>query len=90
MAHYELHLSVKDYCFGRDDHTVGIAVLQLEGLEEQHSCCVWLQLGRRIQANAIGAVILQILAQRPHDEQAKHFLKLKSDSRYGERGLTVL
>ena len=32
---YELHVTVKDYCFARDDRLVGVAVLQLKDILEQ-------------------------------------------------------
>lgn len=90
MGHYELHMCVKDYCFGRDDQTVGVAVVQLDGLEETGSCALWCPLARHVTVNSLGAVILHVLMQRPHDEQAKTFIRLKSDCRHGDHGPVTL
>ena len=35
MSAYELHISVKDYCFGRDDRLVGVSVMQLKDIINQ-------------------------------------------------------
>ena len=35
MTSYELHISVKDYCFGRDDRLVGVSVMQLKDIINQ-------------------------------------------------------
>lgn len=37
---FELHICVKDYCFGRDDRLVGVAVMQLRDIIDQvrHFC----------------------------------------------------
>ena len=35
MTAYELHISVKDYCFGRDDRLVGVSVMQLKDIINQ-------------------------------------------------------
>ena len=32
---YELHISVKDYCFGREDRLVGVAVMQIKDIMDQ-------------------------------------------------------
>ena len=32
---YELHIGVKDYCFGRDDRLIGVCVMQLKDIENQ-------------------------------------------------------
>ena len=78
---YELHISIKDYCFGRADRLVGMAVLQLKDIVDQGSCACWCPLARRLQLNDTGWTILRILAQRNNDEVAKDFVKLKSDTR---------
>ena len=32
---YELHIAVKDHCFGREDRLVGVSVMQLKDIEDQ-------------------------------------------------------
>ena len=35
MAAYELHIGVKDYCFGGDDKLIGVSVMQLKDIMDQ-------------------------------------------------------
>ena len=35
LGSYELHIAVKDYCFGRDDRLIGVAVMQLKDIQDQ-------------------------------------------------------
>eukprot|EP00096_Caligus_rogercresseyi_P012792 TRINITY_DN5472_c0_g1_i1.p1 TRINITY_DN5472_c0_g1~~TRINITY_DN5472_c0_g1_i1.p1 ORF type:complete len:441 (-),score=119.52 TRINITY_DN5472_c0_g1_i1:1057-2250(-) len=86
IGSYELHICVKDYCFGRDDRLIGVSVVQLKDIQDQGSCACWLSLGRRIQMDETGWTILRILSQRTNDEVAKEFVKLKSEIR-GEEPL---
>ena len=35
MSAYELHIGVKDYCFGRNDQLIGVSVMQLKDIMDQ-------------------------------------------------------
>lgn len=83
---YEIQITVKDYCFGRADRVVGIAVLQLRDIADRKSCVCWCPLGPRINIDETGTTALRILSQRSTDEVAKEFVKLKSETRPVEEG----
>lgn len=83
---YEIQISVKDYCFGRADRVVGIAILQLRDVADRKSCVCWCPLGPRINIDETGTTALRILSQRSTDEVAKEFVKLKAETRPVEEG----
>ncbi|VDP70047.1 unnamed protein product [Echinostoma caproni] len=84
---YELHLCAKDYCFGRADRLIGLTVLQLPGSRSggagagSGACACLCSLGKRLHLDDTGWTILRILSQRPQDEIAREFVRLKSEVR---------
>uniref|UniRef100_A0A674NYV7 Unc-13 homolog Ba (C. elegans) n=1 Tax=Takifugu rubripes TaxID=31033 RepID=A0A674NYV7_TAKRU len=48
---YELQVMVKDYCFGRADRVVGMAVVQLRDVADRKSCVCWCPLGPRVHTD---------------------------------------
>lgn len=78
---YEIQFIAKDYCFMREDRTIGIAVLQLREIVKQGSYSSWLTLVQSLLFDQTGKTVLRILSQRVGDNIAKEFVQIKTTVR---------
>lgn len=81
LSCYELQISAKDYCFGRKNQLIGVAVLPIRDINNTGSFASWFPLGRALFISENGWAILRILSQRSNDELARDFVMLKFDRR---------
>uniref|UniRef100_A0A0V0J947 Protein unc-13 homolog B n=1 Tax=Schistocephalus solidus TaxID=70667 RepID=A0A0V0J947_SCHSO len=82
---YELHFSVKDYCFGRSDHLISSSVLTLSQALDLGATPIRLPLVRRLHLSETGWTVLRILSQRVlTDEVAREFVRTKTECSQGE------
>nr|CAB3267508.1 protein unc-13 homolog B-like [Phallusia mammillata] len=89
ISAFEINFCVKDYCFAREDHVIGIAVMQLKDIVHQGSCACWYSMRKKNIVSQTGWTILRILSQRMGDDVAKEFVTLKSRTRSLEEGVTT-
>ena len=77
MLAYELHIGVKDYCFGRDDQLIGVSVMQLKDIMDQVQSS---SSPRRPEANPPLPGLLRLLAvARPEGEHGRDRLDHPQD-----------
>ena len=93
-------VQLRDYAMIGENKLVGVGIVPLSEVVEkvsirqeymrarepfpQGSLSSWVQLGKRLQIDGQGLVLLRILSQRQQDELAKEFVKLKTETRYEE------
>ncbi|KAI1301324.1 Protein unc-13 -like protein B [Halotydeus destructor] len=81
LSVYELQVCVKEYYFAKEDKIVGMTLLQLSSLSEETSIACRFPLARQMNIDDMGWTILRVLAQRPADELAREFVRLKTSAR---------
>ena len=79
--HYEIQLQLRDYAMIGENKMVGVGIVPLRDLKETGGLHAWVQLGKRLAIDQTGLILLRILSQRPNDEIAKEFCKLKTETR---------
>ncbi|KAL7054891.1 hypothetical protein AAHC03_024380 [Spirometra sp. Aus1] len=88
---YELHFSMKDYCFGRSDRLISSSVLTLSQALDLGATPIRLPLVRRLHLSETGWTVLRILSQRVlTDEVAREFVRTKTECSQGEAGQMTL
>jgi protein unc-13 len=81
---YEVMVQLRDYAFVGENRLVGVGCVPLADVMAKGSLAAWVQLGKRLQIDTTGLILLRILSQRQQDELAKEFVKLKTEARYEE------
>lgn len=84
MDVYEVQIIAKDYRFLRDDHIIGVGLLQLQEITKQGSCACWCPLVPHLVFDKTGKTILRILHQRLGDNVATEFVQVKRSTRSQE------
>ena len=75
---YELQIVVKDRCIAHQDKLVGITVLPLGSIDSAaNHFSSWIPIFKELSFTSKGKSILRVLSQRPKDELALEFVKLK-------------
>lgn len=82
---YEIMFQLRDYAMMGEKKLVGVGVLQIvDVVENNNNYASWLKLGKSMNIDQTGLILLKILSQRGADEIAKEFVQLKTQSRYVE------
>ena len=64
-------MCVKDYCFGRADRVVGLAVMQLRDLGEKTGGACWLPLGQGVHMDDTGQTAVRLKSETRSAEEGR-------------------